>query len=296
MGSAVGDNFVIKAEAKVYFVKKERGNAFGGDVFLCGTENHPLSKPMVDHDQKGIEAGGRGEVCDKVTGDLLERAGRGGVNGGERRDGGVCICFVLLAGGAALNVFADIGGKTGPPEFRCNELSSLKVAVTSTLMVMATLENSVTEGVIVGDVNTTLVGQDARFDLPIGKAGTEGEGNVVVHGLEGLKDEGVARQSRLDAMGEGNVDNIDEERWGKEGNAIVVIIGLGKEVWATREGVRAGEEFSRNMDHFQVKICEVDEPVGLLAVEVLGETEIGEVFMVGEDLDWEGGSVEVVPP
>ena len=67
MGASVRDDFVIEAEVKVYFVEKECGNAFGSDVFLHGTENHPLSKPMVDHDQKEIEAGGRGEVGDKVT-------------------------------------------------------------------------------------------------------------------------------------------------------------------------------------------------------------------------------------
>ena len=50
------------------------------------------------------------------------------------------------------------------------------------------------------------------------------------------------------------------------------------------------------MDHFQVKVCEVDEPTSLLPVEILGGTEVGEVFMVGEDLDWEGGSMEIVPP
>ena len=98
MGSTVGDNFVIKAEAKVYFVEKERSNPFSGDILLCGTENHPLSKPMVDHDQKGIKTGRRREVGDKIARDLLERAGCGGANGGERWDGGVGICLVLLAG------------------------------------------------------------------------------------------------------------------------------------------------------------------------------------------------------
>ena len=88
MGSAVVDNFVVKAEVKVYFVEKERGNAFSGDVLLCGTENHPLSKAMVDHDQKGIKTGRRREVSDKIARDLLERAGCGGANGGERQDGG----------------------------------------------------------------------------------------------------------------------------------------------------------------------------------------------------------------
>ena len=98
MGASIRDNFVVEAEAKVYFVEKERSNPFSGDILLCGTENHPLSKPMVDHDQKRIEAGERREVGDKVTGDLLEGAGGGGANRSERWDGGVGICLVLLAG------------------------------------------------------------------------------------------------------------------------------------------------------------------------------------------------------
>ena len=287
----------MKAETEVYFVEKECGDAFGGDVFLCGAENHPLSKPMVDHDQKGIEAGGRGEVGDKVAGDLLEGAGCGGANGGERWDGRVGVGLVLLAGGTALDIFADVGGKAGPSEFRHDELSSFEVAgVTSTFMVVTSLENGVAEGIIVGDVDTALIGQDACFDLPVGEAGTEGERDIIVHGLEGLENERIARQSRLDAMGEGYVDNINEERWGKESNSVVVIIGLGEEIRTTRKGIRAGEELPWDVDHFQVKVCEVDEPAGLSSVEVLGGTEVGEVFMVGEDLDWEGGSVEVVLP
>ena len=67
MGASVRDDLVVEAKAKVYFVEEECGNAFSSDVFLCGTENHPLSKPMVDHNQKGIKAGGRGGVGDKVT-------------------------------------------------------------------------------------------------------------------------------------------------------------------------------------------------------------------------------------
>ena len=163
-------------------------------------------------------------------------------------------------------------------------------------MVVTALENGVAEGVVVGDIDTTLVGQDACFDLPVGEAGTEGERDVLIHGLEGLEDKGVARRGGLDAMGEGDVDNVDEERRGKESNSIVVVIGLGKEVRTAGEGIRAGEEFAWDVDHFQVKVCEVNEPAGLSSVEVLGGTEVGEVFMVGEDLDWEGGSVEVVPP
>ena len=36
--------------------------------------------------------------------------------------------------------------------------------------------------------------------------------------------------------------------------------------------------------------------MSLPSVEVLGGTEVSEVLMVGEDLDREGGSVEVVVP
>ena len=168
--------------------------------------------------------------------------------------------------------------------------------MTGTFVVVASLENGMAEGIIVGDIDTALIGQDACFDLPVGEAGTEGERDIIVHGLEGLENEGIACRSRLDAMGEGDVNNIDEERRGKESNSIVVIIGLGEEVRMAREGIGAGKEFSWDMDHFQVKVREVDEPVGLSSVEALGGTEVGEVFMVGEDLDWEGGSVEVVPP
>ena len=93
MGSSVGDDFVVEAKAKVHFVEKECGNAFGSDVLLRGTENYPLSKPMVDHDQEGIKASRDREVGDEVAGDLLERVGHGGANGVKRQDGGILFCW-----------------------------------------------------------------------------------------------------------------------------------------------------------------------------------------------------------
>ena len=48
-------------------MEKECSNSFGSDVFLCRASNHPLSKPMVDHNQKGIEAGSKGKVGDEVA-------------------------------------------------------------------------------------------------------------------------------------------------------------------------------------------------------------------------------------
>ena len=125
----------------------------------------------------------------------------------------------------------------------------------------------------------------------------EGKRDVLVHGLEGLEDKGVTCRGGLDTVGEGDVDNIDKERRGKESNPIiVVVVGVGKEVRTAREGIRAGKELSRDVDHCQMEVGEVNKPAGLSSVEVLGGTEVGEVLMVGEDLDWEGGSMEVVPP
>ena len=63
---------------------------------------------MVNHDQKGIKAGGRREVGDKITRDLLEGARGRGANRGEWGNSGMSAGFVLLAGCIAFNVFADV--------------------------------------------------------------------------------------------------------------------------------------------------------------------------------------------
>ena len=74
MGASIRDYFVIKAKAKEDFVNEESGDPFRSDGFLYGAENHPLSKPMVNHIQKRVKAIGRGKVSDEITGDLLEQA------------------------------------------------------------------------------------------------------------------------------------------------------------------------------------------------------------------------------
>ena len=52
MGAPIRDYVVIEAEAEDDFVEEEVGDFFRCDGFLGGAENHPLSKAMVDHDQK----------------------------------------------------------------------------------------------------------------------------------------------------------------------------------------------------------------------------------------------------
>ena len=120
MEASVGYYFVIKTEVKEDFVKEEVGNSFHGDGFLGGVENHPLSKPMVNHNQKCVKAGGGGKVGDEITENLLERAGGSGVNRSEGGNSGVGVGFVLLANHTLFNIFLHKRYKTRPPELGGN--------------------------------------------------------------------------------------------------------------------------------------------------------------------------------
>ena len=50
------------------------------------------------------------------------------------------------------------------------------------------------------------------------------------------------------------------------------------------------------MDHFEVEVGKVKKPARLAGVERLGLVEVGEVFMICEDLHRKGGAMEVVAP
>ena len=43
---------------KEYMFEKEFGDSFGIDVFVTRSENDPLRKAVVDHDQQRIKASG----------------------------------------------------------------------------------------------------------------------------------------------------------------------------------------------------------------------------------------------
>ena len=67
----------------------------------------------------------------------------------------------------------------------------------------------------------------------------EWERDILVHGLKSLEVEGVAGRGGFDAVRERYVDDVDKEGWGKEGNSIIIIVRMGKEVRTTREGIRS---------------------------------------------------------
>ena len=60
----VRDDFVVKVKVEGDFVKEKGGNPFSSDGFLSRAENYPLSKPMVNHDQKRVKALGDREIHD----------------------------------------------------------------------------------------------------------------------------------------------------------------------------------------------------------------------------------------
>ena len=69
------------------------------------------------------------------------------------------ISLVLLAYPTAFDIFTHVGGQARPPEFSCDELAGFQIAgVTGSFMVVTTLEDGVAEGVVIGDVDTALVG------------------------------------------------------------------------------------------------------------------------------------------
>ena len=201
MGTSIRDDFVKKSETKEDFVEKEGGDSFSSHGFLGRAKNHPLSKPMVDHDQERVKVRGEGEIGDEVAGDLLEGARCDGFDGRQGGYGGVRVDLILLAKGTALDVAADKRGESGPPELGSDQLACFQeTRVAGGRVIMAACENGAAEGVIGGDVDMAFVGKDARVDLPVGEPRPEREGNVLMHGLESLKDEGVTRRCGFDAQ------------------------------------------------------------------------------------------------
>ena len=98
-------------------MEEEGGDSLGGNRFLGRAKNHPLSKPMVYHDQERVKAQGGRKIRDEIIGNLLEGARDEGFDRGQGGYGRMCVNLILLAGGTALNVSANEGSKSRPPKF-----------------------------------------------------------------------------------------------------------------------------------------------------------------------------------
>ena len=106
-------------------------------------------------------------------------------------------------------------------------------------MIMASFKDSAPEGIIGGDIDVTFVSKDSRFDLPVSETGAERKGNILVHRLKRLQDEGVTGRSRFYALEKGGVNEVDKKRWGEQCDIDIVSVVRGEKVGTAREGVRA---------------------------------------------------------
>ena len=66
------------------------------------------------------------------------------------------------------------------------------------------------------------------------------------------------------------------------------------EIGAAGQGIRSGKKMAWDMDDLEIEICKVEQPSCLATVEVLGLTEVRQVLVICEDLDGEGGPMEIV--
>ena len=91
-----------------------------------------------------------------------------GLDQGERGHSGVSVGFVLLAHGAALDVLPHELCETQSPELGSYELTCFEITgMSGGLMIMAAGKDGTTEGVLQGNINVILVGQDVVIELPI---------------------------------------------------------------------------------------------------------------------------------
>ena len=189
MWSTIRDDLIIETKSFEYFGEEQGSDPSGVNDFLSRTENYPLSKPMVNHNQKGIETIRKGKVSDQITGDLLKGAGAGGWNGEQGRSGWMCVDLVLLARGTTTDIALNIRGEAWPPKLRGNKLASFEnTRVTCCGVVMMASNNRMAKIGIGWDINTALVSQNASIIVPVREAQAEGSGNFIRESVEGVKD------------------------------------------------------------------------------------------------------------
>ena len=163
-------------------------------------------------------------------------------------------------------------------------------------MIVVAGDNRMAKVKIIWDIDPSLEGEDTSIVLPVREVGAEGWGNFTGHGLEGSENDEVRGGGGCQLGLEGSVNEVDEKGAREKGYRGVVIIISGEKVRAERKSIRGREETTRDMDHFEIKISQVEKPVGMFMVEILRLVEVGQVFMVGENLNWERGALKIVVP
>ena len=129
---------------------------------------------------------------------------------------------------------------------------------------------------------------------PIFEGRARKEGEPVCEVRKGLKDERIRRRGRFDVVSEGEVEGLDKD-WFRHDRSINIIQG-GVDKVTAREGISWGHLGTREDFPNYIKILEEQGPAGLVLRQFAGVFDIGEVFVVSDDGNRMGGSLDVLFP
>ena len=104
--------------------------------------------------------------------------------------------------------------------------------------------------------------------MPIRKVGAESSRSGTRESMEGVKDQQVRSRGGAELVREGSIDEVDEEGGGEEGDRFIVCVGCGDMIWLARQGIRGAEIFARDVFKCQVELRQVEQPSGLVAIQV----------------------------
>ena len=198
-------------------------------IALCMTrdENHPLHKPMVDHNQNRVETRGRRQIRDHVARDLLERAGGGRGDGTKPRNSRVSVNLVGLASSAASHKLVNKGGKSRPPVVALNQVNGAEItAVAPRWGAMQRMYQVLPSWL--GDVKTALVVESTVEERPVIAGHVRKERGMLSHSIGGILHEGVGCGELGDAVGKADVQSTYQNirNRGQHSNSGVVERGI----------------------------------------------------------------------
>jgi len=78
-------------------------------------------------------------------------------------------------------------------------------------MVMTMLKDRVAEGIVIWDIYTSFVGEDAGFVLPVREARTKGRRDGSIHRFKGLEYKWIVGRGQLYLIKKGGVNDADKE-------------------------------------------------------------------------------------
>jgi hypothetical protein len=170
LGAMIRDDLIIESESSIDVLEEEFGYSFQGNCFQTWDNNYPLHKAMVYHDHDRVETPRWRKVSDEIHQEEGEGHSCSGRDRNEGRGHRVRIRFHLLAQGATVNIFMDIGAKTRPPIILFDKFLHFEVArVAHCGMIMKLAEEVVASGR--RHISMVFVVQNGINNFPIQQCG-----------------------------------------------------------------------------------------------------------------------------